>query len=133
MTTKTKRTPAPAGGPSAPAAAIAAPDAQSAPETAEADPSLAAEGTAPTATAAAEPTAPPAEPPLPAADEKPSSEQEQASEHEITEARVLVAFDEHDVDDIVTAPVEVIEQLAIAGRVDPHPDAIAFAKSLLDA
>ena len=140
MTAKTKRTPTPAGG--SPAAAVDA-AAQSDAPTPHAGASLPSEGAAPTDAPAAEPTTPPAEATPPAADEKPASEpdltreQEQASEpqveDEITEARVLVAFDEHDVDDIVTAPADVIEQLAIAGRVDPHPDAVAFAKSLLDA
>lgn len=60
----------------------------------------------------------------------PAAEPQKPTEPEIVDARVLVAFDEHEADDIVSAPSNVIEQLKLAGRVDPHPDAVAFAREL---
>lgn len=51
---------------------------------------------------------------------------------ELIEARVLVAFDEHDANDIFVAPADEVERQKIAGNVDPHPDAVAYAKSLVE-
>ena len=45
-----------------------------------------------------------------------------------TEARVLVACGEHAPDAVVTGTPEEIEALTLAGLVDPHPDAVAYAK-----
>ncbi len=60
----------------------------------------------------------------------PAAEPQKPAEPEIVDARVLIAFDEHEVDDIVSAPAAAIEQMQLAGRVDPHPDAVAFAREL---
>lgn len=49
---------------------------------------------------------------------------------EHVDACVLVAFDGYQPDNIVSAPAEVIEKLKLSGRVDPHPDAVAYARSL---
>ena len=46
------------------------------------------------------------------------------------EARVLVAFGDYQPDDIVTGSARAIDQLEIDGVADPHPDAVAFARSL---
>jgi len=60
----------------------------------------------------------------------PATEPQKPAEPEIVDARVLLAFEEHEADDIISAPALVIEQLKLAGRVDPHPDAVAYARSL---
>jgi hypothetical protein len=67
---------------------------------------------------------------IPAEQSAPAAEPQKPAEPEIVDARVLIAFDEHEVDDIVSAPAAAIEQMTLAGRVDPHPDAIAFAREL---
>lgn len=54
----------------------------------------------------------------------------EARKNDPVEAAVLVAFADHQPDDIVTAPAVEIERLQVAGKVDPHPDAVAFARSL---
>jgi len=46
------------------------------------------------------------------------------------EARALVAFGDYEVDDIVEGDERTIEALFLGGSVDPHPDAVAFARSL---
>ena len=107
MDPKPKRQPVPAGGQPTPdtiAAADATPPAV----------------TPPAATPSAE---------TPAA-ERPA-DAERADYIEWVEARVLVAFDDHDANDIFTAPAEEVERQKLAGNVDPHPDAVAYAKSLL--
>lgn len=47
-----------------------------------------------------------------------------------TEARALVAFGEIKVNDIVAGAPADIQALVLAGIVDPHPDAVAYARSL---
>jgi hypothetical protein len=133
MDPKTKRKPNPAGGQPTPAAidaAIATPAANTPP--ADATPAAAPVDTTPAAA-----PSPPTDAPAPAdaaapADAPAAAPPGPAPEPEILDARVLVAFDEYEVDDIISAPALAIEQLQLAGRVDPHPDAVAFAKSLLD-
>lgn len=56
-----------------------------------------------------------------------------ADDGELVDARVLVAFDEYDVNEIFSASADEVERRKLAGTVDPHPDAVAYAKSLLDA
>lgn len=56
-----------------------------------------------------------------------------ADDGEPVDARVLVAFDEYDVNEIFSASADEVERRKLAGTVDPHPDAVAYAKSLLDA
>lgn len=51
---------------------------------------------------------------------------------EDVDARVLIAFDAYEVNDIITAPRSVIGTLYRAGQVDPHPDAVAFALAQRD-
>jgi hypothetical protein len=68
----------------------------------------------------------------PAADNASAPPPAEVDTTDFVEARVLVAFDEYEVDDIISAPAIAIEQLQLAGRVDPHPDAVDFAKSLLE-
>lgn len=46
------------------------------------------------------------------------------------EARALISFDDHEPDDLVTGSPAEIQAHMLAGRVDPHPDAVAHAKSL---
>lgn len=141
MDPKNKRKPIPAGGQPT-SATIEAADA-----TPPATTTSAAESQADAATSQPDQgqASPPAETGTPAADvagEQPTPtppaenepQQDDApvvDQDEIVDARVLVAFDEHDVDDIVSAPARAIEQLKLAGRVDPHPDAVAFARELL--
>lgn len=48
----------------------------------------------------------------------------------IVEARVLIAFDGYEVNDIITDTVRAIGTMKLAGQVDPHPDAVAYALSL---
>lgn len=138
MDPKNKRKPAPAGGQptSAPTNVETAtlPAAVTPPvdTTPRAEPSPLADAAAP-ADAAAFAEAPAAAQPEPAPQPDPETDPAPTAEAEIIDARVLVAFDEYEADDIISAPSDAIEQLKIAGRVDPHPDAVAFAKSLLDA
>ena len=49
---------------------------------------------------------------------------------ELVDARVLVAFDDYLPDHVVSASADAIEQLKLDGRADPHPDAVAYARSL---
>lgn len=49
---------------------------------------------------------------------------------ELVDARVLVAFDDYLPDYVVSASADAIEQLKLDGRADPHPDAVAYARSL---
>ncbi len=51
---------------------------------------------------------------------------------EDVDARVLIAFDAYDVNDIITAPRSVIGDLFRNGQVDPNPDAVAFALAQRD-
>lgn len=53
-----------------------------------------------------------------------------AAEGDTVEARVLMAFGDYQPDDIVTGSVREIDQLELDGVADPHPDAVAFARSL---
>ena len=45
------------------------------------------------------------------------------------EARVLVAFDEHLPDDIVSGTLAELRVLERDGKVDTHPDAVAYVRS----
>ena len=47
-----------------------------------------------------------------------------------TEARVLTDGVFGKVDEVVTLDAETLAQAVSAGAVDPHPDAVAYAKSL---
>ena len=60
--------------------------------------------------------------------EEPKDEEPKADES--LEARVLVAFDDHEVNSVISGSEEEIDQLVREGRVDPHPAAVEFAKSL---
>jgi len=60
----------------------------------------------------------------------PAAEPPKPTEPEIVDARVLLAFEDHEADDVISAPAPVIEQLKLAGRVDTHPDAVAYARGL---
>lgn len=118
MDPKPKRQPVPAGGQPTPDA-IAAADTTPPTET-------------PSEESKAADTTPPAETP---------SEESQAADNtdapaddgELVEARVLVAFDEYDANQIFLASAAEVERRKLAGTVDPHPDAVAYAKSLLGA
>jgi hypothetical protein len=48
----------------------------------------------------------------------------------LVDARVLVAYGDHQPDDVVTDTRDAIEQMKLDGRADPHPDAVAYARSL---
>ncbi len=65
----------------------------------------------------------------PAASDDPTPEPET---DEDVDARVLIAFDAYDVNDIITAPRSVIGELFRNGQVDPNPDAVAFALAQRD-
>lgn len=140
-----KRQPVPAGGQPTPVvitAADAAPPAaavdaatDAGAEQAGAEQALEA---SPTNAAAADAGADQAQNPTPGEDapndaraEEPAADTSAEDEAPV-EARVLVAFDEHDANDIVTAPAAEIERLKLAGNVDPHPDAVAYAKRLAE-
>ncbi|WP_295560610.1 hypothetical protein [uncultured Sphingomonas sp.] len=135
-----KRQPVPAGGQPTPAVIDAA---DATPPAAAADPAAGA-GTdqaskaAPTNVAAPDAGTVKAPTPTPGEDapndaraEEPAADTSTEDEAPV-EARVLVAFDEHDANDIVTAPAAEIERLKLAGNVDPHPDAVAYAKRLAE-
>ena len=83
-------------------------------------------------TIAAADTTPPAETPGNDASVEQTDDVDPAVDGELVEARVLVAFDDHDANDIFTAPADEVERQKIAGNVDPHPDAVAYAKSLIE-
>lgn len=70
----------------------------------------------------------------PAGDTPPASDDPtpEPETDEYVDARVLIAFDAYEVNDIVTAPRSVIGTLYRAGQVDPHPDAVAFALAQRD-
>jgi len=50
---------------------------------------------------------------------------------EQVEARVLVAFEAYDANDVAIVRAADVERLVGAGKIDPHPDAVAYAKSLI--
>lgn len=50
---------------------------------------------------------------------------------EQVEARALIDFEGYEANDVVIAAPEDIERWRDAGLVDPHPDAVAYAKSLI--
>ncbi len=85
----------------------------------------------PAAVPAAEPAqaseAPKAE--IPGADPEPPAA---APEGEQVEARVLVSFEGYDANDVAIIDVADVERLAGEGKIDPHPDAVAYAKSLTE-
>ncbi len=47
---------------------------------------------------------------------------------DLVEARVLIDHDGHAPNDILRAPAAEIERLKLAGVVDDHEDAVAYAK-----
>lgn len=49
---------------------------------------------------------------------------------ETGDARVLIAFDEHLPDDIVSGTLAELAVLERDGKVDTHPDAVAYVRSL---
>lgn len=81
---------------------------------------------APTADPAPAAEAPKAEPPAP--DPAPPV----APEGEQVEARVLVAFEGYEANDVAIIDAAQVERLVGEGKVDPHPDAVAYAKSLIE-
>lgn len=48
---------------------------------------------------------------------------------ELVEARVLLDHDGYVVNSVISAPADIIDRLKLAGVVDPHADAVAFAKA----
>lgn len=48
------------------------------------------------------------------------------------EARALIAFEGYNPNDVVIVAESEVEALQGAGKIDPHPDAVAYAKSLAD-
>ena len=60
------------------------------------------------------------------------AKQDQAADSAVIEARALVDLPEHNAlaGALISADPAVIEALAAMGSVDPHPDAVAYAKSL---
>lgn len=48
---------------------------------------------------------------------------------EVSDARVLVAFNEHLPDDIVSGTLAELRALERDGKVDTHPDAVAYVRS----
>lgn len=115
--------PAPAEAPAAPAPADAgAPDTSAAvsetpPAAAAADAAGETTGGAPSDTPAADPDTAPA-----------------SNDHrdplEVGDARVLIAFDEHLPDDILSGTLAELRVLERDGKVDTHPDAVAYVRSL---
>jgi hypothetical protein len=55
-----------------------------------------------------------------------------APEAAATRARVLVACQHGQPDDVVELDPEALAQAVAAGQVDPHHDAVAYAASLKD-
>ncbi len=51
---------------------------------------------------------------------------------DLIEARVLIAFDEHEPNDVVSFCSEDLDTLEREGKVDADPRAVAYAKSLLN-
>ncbi len=49
---------------------------------------------------------------------------------EVGDARVLIAFDEHVPDDLVSGTLADLRVLERDGKVDTHPDAVAYVWSL---
>ena len=49
---------------------------------------------------------------------------------DLTEVRVLLAYDHHLPNDLATVPADTLRGAIAAGYVDPDPAAIAYAKSL---
>jgi hypothetical protein len=54
---------------------------------------------------------------------------EAAAEPAMIEGRVLCAFDGWQVGDVAELTEAEAEQAAADGRIDPHPDAVAYAKA----
>lgn len=121
MDPKPKRQPVPAGGQPTPAVIDAA-DAT--------PPAATSSATAPDAGDNQSDPAPTESPADAAATEQPVATEPSEDEDAVVEARVLVAFDEHDVNDVFVDAAAEVERLKLAGYVDPHPDAVAYAKSL---
>ncbi|WP_230630687.1 hypothetical protein [Sphingomonas sp. Leaf37] len=113
MDPKPKRQPVPAGGQPIPATITAA----------DATPPV-------EKPAATTDTAPAVEPPVADAGSEQAAGADMVDDGELVEARVLVAFGDHAANDIFTAPAAEVERQKLAGNVDPHPDAVTFAKSL---
>ena len=84
--------------------------------------------TAPADTVMVVAEAPAASEPAPVA-----SETDLADDHaddQLIDARVLVAFEEHQPDDLIALSIDAIEILELDGKVDSHPDAVAYARTL---
>lgn len=135
------RKPTPAGNtadttpPAAAAASVAAPapadaPAASLPANAPAtDTSAAASATPPAAAAADVPEGASRETPTGDPNSAPGSDDD-TDAAVILDARVLLAFDEHQPDDIVSGTLDALAVLERDGKVDTHPDAVAYARSL---
>lgn len=121
---QTRRQPVPARGDQTLAAVAAA----------EQTPPAAAPASEQTPPAPAEPAAEPAAASAPAhpldAHQGDGADRGDDATSDATEARALIGFDGYDVDDLVTCSEAEIRALFVAGRVDPHPDAVAYAKQL---
>lgn len=48
----------------------------------------------------------------------------------LVEVRVLVACAYGSPNDVVTVPAEAVDDGVRANKIDPHPDAVAYAKTL---
>jgi hypothetical protein len=71
------------------------------------------------------PAPPPADPPAP-----PPTDPPPAAEPALTEARVLIDCQHGKVDAVVALTDADLAEAVALGVLDPHPDAVAYAKSL---
>lgn len=110
--------------PAAPAASDQAEPAQGTPAAPEPAGSAPDEG---------QPAAAPAPEPAPASEPEPASDQapaEDGADEGDTFARVLVAFEDHAPNAVITLPIALGRSLQSQGVVDCHPDAVAYAQGL---
>lgn len=66
----------------------------------------------------------------PAGDDNAATNDHDRDALEMGDARVLIAFDEHLPDDLVSSTMAELRVLERDGKVDPHPDAVAYARGL---
>lgn len=121
MSNPNRRRPVPMGDtaeqPPAASAEAATVSVNSAPAPLAGDATVAGEAATPAPAAAASAEQPPAAPPV--------------ADGEQVEARALIDFEGYEANDVVIAAADDIERWRNAGLVDPHPDAVAYAKSLI--